>query len=127
MAPCTAGSSYNCYYLPMVHWVLRWVQHSTPLSTDDRFRSTLFNLQAICHWNRRFIWVSMGHTASAHDSTVFKSTLLYKILIDGLIMKSIFWQIRHTLSNGILLLHNKILSQKNHLIQDSIVHCQLQE
>jgi len=36
-----------------------------------------FNIQAICDWERRFIWVSMGHTASAHDSTAFKSTSLY--------------------------------------------------
>lgn len=37
-----------------------------------------FNLQAICDWERRFIWVSMSHTASAHDSTVFKSSPLYR-------------------------------------------------
>jgi len=36
-----------------------------------------FNLQAICDWEHRFIWASMGHTASAHDSTAFKSTPLY--------------------------------------------------
>jgi len=37
-----------------------------------------FNLQAICDWNGRFIWVSMGHTASVHDSTAFKSSQLYQ-------------------------------------------------
>ena len=36
-----------------------------------------FNLQAICDWEGRFIWVFMGHTASMHDSTAFKSTSLY--------------------------------------------------
>ena len=36
-----------------------------------------FNLQAICDLNGKFIWVYMGHTASAHDSTAFKSTDLY--------------------------------------------------
>ena len=37
-----------------------------------------FNLQAICDWSGRFIWVSMGHTASVYDSTTFKSTALYR-------------------------------------------------
>ena len=39
-----------------------------------------FNLQAICDWHSRFIWIYMGHTASVHDSTVFKSTTLYRNL-----------------------------------------------
>ena len=37
-----------------------------------------FNLQAICDWNGKFIWMYMGHTASAHDSTAFKSTDIYR-------------------------------------------------
>ena len=34
------------------------------------------NLQAICDWEGRFIWVCMKHTASVHDSTAFKPTAL---------------------------------------------------
>lgn len=37
-----------------------------------------FNLQAICDWSGRFIWVSMGQTARVHDSHVFKTTDLYR-------------------------------------------------
>ena len=37
-----------------------------------------FNLQAICDWDHRFLWVAMGHTASAHDSPAFKYTPFYK-------------------------------------------------
>ena len=37
-----------------------------------------FNLQAICDWNRRFIYAYLGHTASVHDSTAFKASSLYQ-------------------------------------------------
>ena len=37
-----------------------------------------FNLQAICDWNGKFIWVYMGQTANVHDSTAFKSSSLYR-------------------------------------------------
>jgi len=36
------------------------------------------NVQAVCDWNRRFMFVSMGHTAAVHDSTAFKESKLYK-------------------------------------------------
>ena len=36
-----------------------------------------FNLQAICDWNGKFIWVYIGHTASVHNATAFKLTNLY--------------------------------------------------
>ena len=36
-----------------------------------------FNLQAICDWNSKFLWVAMGHTASAYDSRAFKFIALY--------------------------------------------------
>ena len=48
-----------------------------PEAYFSRKKNYGFNLQAICDWTGKFIWVYMGHTASVHDSTAFKSTTLY--------------------------------------------------
>ena len=37
-----------------------------------------FNIQAICDWDRKFIWAFMGHTASVHDPIAFKSSGLHR-------------------------------------------------
>ena len=58
--------------------VLRDRPKVDPEAYFSRKKNYGFNLQAICDWDQRFIWVSMGHTASAHDSTAFKSTELYQ-------------------------------------------------
>ena len=58
--------------------VLRDRPKIDPEAYFSRKKNYGFNLQAICDWDRRFIWVSMGHTASAHDSTAFKSSGLYQ-------------------------------------------------
>ena len=58
--------------------VLRYKPMVDPEAYYSRKSTYGFNIQAICDWDRRFIWASMSHTASAHDSTVFKSTPLYQ-------------------------------------------------
>ena len=37
-----------------------------------------FNLQAVCGWDRRFIYAYIQHPASVHDSTAFKNSSLYQ-------------------------------------------------
>lgn len=37
-----------------------------------------FNLQAVCNHHEQFIYAHMGATASTHDSTAFKGSLLYQ-------------------------------------------------
>ena len=60
--------------------ILRDRPLNDPEAYFSRKKNYGFNLQAICDWNGKFIWVYMGHTASAHDSTAFKSTDLYRTL-----------------------------------------------
>ena len=58
------------------------VLRDKPMDDPEAYFSTKkpygFNIQAICDWDRRFIWAFMGHTASVHDSTAFKSSKLYR-------------------------------------------------
>jgi len=49
-----------------------------PEAYFSRKKTYGFNLQAICDWGGQFIWVFIGHTASVHVSTAFKSTMLYR-------------------------------------------------
>ena len=37
-----------------------------------------FNLQAVCDWDRKFIFAYMGHTASVHDARIYKECPLYR-------------------------------------------------
>ena len=58
--------------------ILRYKPMVDPEAYFSRKKNYGFNLQAVCDWNGRFIWASMGYTASAHDSTAFKSTAFYR-------------------------------------------------
>ena len=58
--------------------ILRTKPKLDPEAYFSRKKNYGFNLQAIVDWKGRFIWASMGHTASVHDSTAFKSTDLYR-------------------------------------------------
>jgi len=58
--------------------VLRDKPMVDPEAYFSRKKNYGFNLQAICNWESRFIWASMAHTASAHDSPAWKSTALYQ-------------------------------------------------
>ena len=58
--------------------ILRTKPKLNPEAYFSRKKNYGFNLQAICDWKGRFIWASMGHTASVHDSTAFKSSDLYR-------------------------------------------------
>jgi len=58
--------------------ILRDNPQVDPEAYFSRKKEYGINLQAICDWNRRFIYVSMGYTAAAHDSTAFKNSNLYK-------------------------------------------------
>ena len=49
-----------------------------PEAYFSRKKTYGFNIQAICDWDRKFIWEFMGHTASVQDSTAFKSSDLYR-------------------------------------------------
>ena len=58
--------------------ILRDKPQVNPEAYFSRKKEYGINLQAVCDWNRRFIYVSMGHPAAAHDSTAFKDSRLYK-------------------------------------------------
>ena len=58
--------------------ILRYKPVVDPQAYYYRKSNYGFNLQAICDWNRKFIWASISHPASAHDSMVFKLTPLYR-------------------------------------------------
>ena len=58
--------------------ILRYKPVVDPQAYYYRKSNYGFNLQAICNWDRKFIWASMSHPASAHDSMVFKLTPLYR-------------------------------------------------
>ena len=36
-----------------------------------------FDVQAVCDWRKRFLFIYIGYTASAHSSKAFKSSLLH--------------------------------------------------
>ena len=65
-------------FLDGLNIVLRDKPMDDPEAYFSRKKSYGFNIQAICDWDRKFIWAFMGHTASVHDSTAFKSSDLYR-------------------------------------------------
>jgi len=65
-------------FLDGSHIVLRDKPMVDPEAYLSRKKTYGFNLQAICNWKGRFIWVQVGNTANVHDSTAWKSTVLHR-------------------------------------------------
>ena len=54
-----------------------------------------FDLQNISNWNGWFIYAATGYTTSAHDSTAFKSCILYRGRSTYMSNTRIFLQTKH--------------------------------
>ena len=57
--------------------ILREKPQMDPEAYFSRKKEYGINLQAVCDWERRFIFASLGYTAATHDSTAFKNSDLY--------------------------------------------------